>query len=76
MKKCYFKDIKYVIPQLRCNFCDKIIKPGQGVYSIILTWGDGRTSCKECYDTYEIDWSMHKNESDDEIDKASGNFYG
>lgn len=71
-KKCYGKEVGYIIPKVRCHFCKRHIKPGDGVYIIIITWGEGRSACKECYDSFEIDWSLHRiedpEEDDDEID--------
>jgi hypothetical protein len=62
MKKCYYKEIEYVIPHIECSFCGRIIRPGEGLFRVVLTWGDGRTACQQCYDEYEIDWSMHESE--------------
>lgn len=60
MKKCYSKDFHYIVPIITCKFCNKHIKPGEKLYSIILEWGDGRTACENCYNEYEIDWLMRK----------------
>lgn len=65
MKKCYFKEIEYVIPHICCSFCDETIKPGEGLYSVVITWGDGRTACQTCYDEFEIDWTMHEKENEE-----------
>lgn len=62
MKKCYDKELEYIVPTLRCSFCHEKINPGDELHSVILTWDDGRTACKKCADQYEIDWEMHKTE--------------
>ena len=68
MKKCYDKEIAYVVPKLKCSMCGKHIKVGEELCSVVIKWGDGRTTCRECYDEYEIDWSMRAIERDDDED--------
>ena len=63
-KKCYFKRLAYVIPELQCFFCNNIIKTGEALYTVVLTWGNGKSACKKCYDQFEIDWSMHETEEE------------
>jgi len=58
MKKCYSKEIEYIVPKLHCSMCGKHIKIGEELCSVVLKWGDGRTTCRECYDQYEIDCSL------------------
>lgn len=64
MKKCYDKEFNFVVPHLYCKFCGKWIKPGEKFYSVLLKWGDGRSACEECYNEYEIDWSLRKTEDE------------
>lgn len=63
--KCYEKELQYIIPQLKCSLCSKKLYPGDGLYSVVPTWGNGCSTCKECYDKYEIDWSLHITEDED-----------
>lgn len=58
MKKCYDKKVLYKVPKLTCSICGKHIKVDDEVCSVVIKWGDGRTTCRECYDQYEIDWSL------------------
>ena len=64
--KCYNKRLEYVVPTIRCDFCKTHIKSGDELYSVVLTWGNGKTSCKECYDKFEIDWSLHEIETSED----------
>lgn len=73
-KKCYAKEIEYVVPKLTCSMCGKHIKVGEELCTVVLEWGDGRTTCKKCYDEYEIDWSMHDHE-DIEYDILDDGYY-
>jgi hypothetical protein len=66
-KKCYSKEVEYVVPRLYCSFCKREIKRGEKLCSVVITWGDGRSACEECYNEYEIDWSIH--DHDEEIDE-------
>ena len=66
MKKCYDKTLEYVVPRLYCSMCEKNIRPGDGLYMVVLKWGDGRHTCEECYNKYEIDWSMREIEREDD----------
>jgi hypothetical protein len=68
-KKCYEKHFGYTIPKIYCKFCKKQIKTGENIYTVVLTWGDGRTACQECYDEYEVDWSLHAIEDLDNEDE-------
>lgn len=65
LKKCYSKRLDYIIPEIKCHFCKDTIKTGEGLYTVVLTWGDGKSACKKCYDKFEIDWSMHNTEEDE-----------
>jgi len=72
VKKCYDKyfDYTFTVPIIRCSFCHERINPGDEVHKVLLTWGDGRTSCKKCVNNYEIDWSMREHETEEgEIDE-------
>lgn len=60
IRKCHSKEFLYVVPTIKCWFCNKHIKPGDELFIVVLSWGDGRPSCKECYDKYEIDESIRK----------------
>lgn len=66
MKKCYSKELAYIIPELSCSICGKILKAGDALYTVVITWGDGKTVCKKCYDEYEVDWSLHDEEDPEE----------
>jgi DNA-directed RNA polymerase subunit M/transcription elongation factor TFIIS len=66
MKKCYHKEYSHTIPALYCDMCKNRLYPGDSVYSVILTWGSGKYVCKKCYNEYEIDWSMHEDEYEDD----------
>ena len=61
-RKCYEKEFNYVVPTIRCHFCKTHIKSGDKLYTVILKWGDGKTSCEKCYSMFYIDWSMHEGE--------------
>ena len=60
--KCYDKKFSYIIPKINCQLCKKYISTGENVYRVSLQWGNDKTTCKECYDMYEIDFSMRSNE--------------
>lgn len=64
MIKCYHKEFQYVIPKLTCNVCGVHLKTGDGLYSVSLKWGRSISTCKKCYDKFEIDWTMHEDEYD------------
>jgi len=66
MEKCYDKHKEFVVPHIYCSFCTHWIRPGETLYMVVVKWGDGRSACKECYDKYEIDWSMHETKGDDD----------
>jgi len=66
MKPCYSKELAYIIPNIHCSFCTKQLMPGNALYTVVITWGDGRTACKECYDEYKVDWSLHETDETDE----------
>jgi len=51
--KCYDKYFLWVVKNHHCHICGKEILPGKKMYMIVLTWGDGRYSCQQCYDQYE-----------------------
>lgn len=65
-KKCYSKELCYIVPEIKCSLCKSPIKIGEGLYIVVLKWGDGKHTCKKCYDEYEIDWSMHERETIEE----------
>lgn len=65
MKKCYHKHFDYVIPKIHCGFCNKHIQTSEKIFSVVLEWGNGKTACEECYDQYEIDWSLHEIENEE-----------
>lgn len=54
MKKCYNKEIVYVVPKIICSMCGKHIKVDNEVCSVVIKWGNGRITCRECYDQYKI----------------------
>ena len=66
MKKCYSKRILYTIPQIKCSICDCDINKGEEVCIVAVTWGNGITTCRKCYNEFEIDWSLHEDEGDEE----------
>lgn len=66
--KCYDKYIQYRVPELKCSMCKKTISVGEELCMVILTWGYGKSTCRDCYDKYEIDWSMRFS-NDDEDDE-------
>lgn len=73
-KKCYSKELSYVVPTIRCNFCNTHIKSGDKLYSVVLTWGNGKSACEECYNKYEIDWTIHeRKEIDEDIEEYEKN---
>jgi hypothetical protein len=59
MKMCYYKRFGYIVPTIKCEFCNTIIHPGEEVHSVTITWGDGKTACRDCSEEYEIDWILH-----------------
>ena len=61
--KCYYKEFSYTVPKIYCQLCKKYIEAGENLYTVALQWGNGKTTCKECYDMYEIDFSMRSNEN-------------
>lgn len=65
MKKCYSKEIAYEIPQIVCEDCNKYLKPGDNLCTIVIEWGSGKTTCEKCYRKYEIDWSLHNTEEEE-----------
>jgi hypothetical protein len=66
MKKCYSKDIKYVVPEHKCQECGAIISAGEEICTVSLKWGSSFFTCRKCYDQYEINWSLHDDEFPDE----------
>lgn len=60
MKPCYSKELLYVIPEITCSDCNKILKSGNALYTIVIVWGSSKTVCKKCYDKYEVDESLHE----------------
>lgn len=60
MRKCYSKRLEYIIPMLSCDFCNRHLKTGDGLYSVVLTWGNGKTACEDCYNEFKVDWSLHQ----------------
>jgi hypothetical protein len=54
-KKCYEKRFEYIVPILKCDLCNKEIKPGDKLYVVVLTWGNGKITCEKCYEEYEVE---------------------
>lgn len=57
MKKCYDKYLEYFVPILYCSFCKKRIEPGEKLYKVLITWGDGKSACEDCYNEFEKELS-------------------
>ena len=53
--KCYDKHIDYILPQLVCSDCEKKLVPGDEVCTVVIKWGSSKTTCRQCYDKYEIE---------------------
>lgn len=62
--KCYDKHTDYTIPILKCEFCKRLIKPGEMLCSVIVEWGSGKSACLECYEKFEVDDGHNNPETD------------
>lgn len=68
MKKCYDKQLEYVVPYIMCGVCEKHITPGEELHVVTVTYGNGIHTCKECADKFQVDFSMRFTDDEEEDD--------